>query len=63
MNEMITVSGKWDGHRQMITANEIKIGQTSTANDFEPVYAIKGKMTIKGIRTIVSILPFLNLVI
>ena len=50
MNEMITVSGKWDGHRQMITANEIKIGQTSTTNDFEPVYAIKGKMTIKGIR-------------
>ena len=50
MNEMITVSGKWDGHRQMITANEVKIGQTSTTNDFEPVYAIKGKMTIKGIR-------------
>ena len=50
MNEMITVSGKWDGHRQMITANEIKIGQTTTTNDFEPVYAIKGKMTIKGIR-------------
>ena len=50
MNEMITVSGKWDGHRQMITANEIKIGQLLQANDFEPVYAIKGKMTIKGIR-------------
>jgi ATP-dependent DNA helicase RecG len=50
MNEMITVSGKWDGHRQMITANEIKIGQTTTTNDFEPVYAIKGKMSIKGIR-------------
>ena len=50
MNEMITVSGKWDGHRQMITANEIKIGSTSKASDFEPVYAIKGKMTIKGIR-------------
>ena len=42
MNEMITVSGKWDGRRQMITANEIKIGQTTTTNDFEPVYAIKG---------------------
>ena len=50
MNDNVTVSGKWDNHRQMITANEIKIGQTSTANDFEPVYAIKGKMTIKGIR-------------
>ena len=50
MNDNVTVSGKWDGHRQMITANEIKIGSTSTNNDFEPVYAIKGKMTIKGMR-------------
>ena len=50
MNEMVTVSGKWDGHRQTITANELKIGPASTNNDFEPVYAIKGNITIKGIR-------------
>jgi len=50
INEMVTVSGKWDGHRQMITANEIKIGPSDQSKDFEPVYATKGDMTMKGIR-------------
>ena len=50
INENITVSGKWDSHRQMITANEIKIGSSTNTKDFEPIYAIKGNITVKGIR-------------
>ena len=50
INETITVSGKWDTHRQAITANEIKIGSLTNTKDFEPIYAIKGTMTVKGIR-------------
>jgi ATP-dependent DNA helicase RecG len=50
INETITVSGKWDTHRQAITANEIKIGSSTNTKDFEPIYAIKGAMTVKGIR-------------
>ena len=26
MNETITVTGKWDAHRQTITANEMQVG-------------------------------------
>nr|WP_295971993.1 ATP-dependent DNA helicase RecG [uncultured Bacillus sp.] len=50
INDTITVSGKWDSHRQMITVNELKIGTAVSANDFAPVYTVKGNMTTKGIR-------------
>ena len=50
INENITVSGKWDSHRQTITANEIKIGSSTNTKDFEPIYAIKGNITVKAIR-------------
>jgi ATP-dependent DNA helicase RecG len=50
INETVTVSGKWDSHRQTITANELKIGSSAKNTDFEPVYAIKGDVTTKGIR-------------
>lgn len=55
INETITVTGKWDQHRQTITASEAKLGTASRANDFEPVYAIKGKMTVKGIRKCINL--------
>uniref|UniRef100_UPI00403F446E ATP-dependent DNA helicase RecG n=1 Tax=Niallia sp. XMNu-256 TaxID=3082444 RepID=UPI00403F446E len=49
INETVTVSGKWDSHRQTLTANELKIG-SSHSQDFEPIYPVKGKMTVKGMR-------------
>lgn len=55
INQQVTVSGKWDGHRQMITASELKIGSSVKTKDFEPVYAIKGDMTIKGIRRCIQL--------
>ncbi len=55
MNEQVTVSGKWDGHRQMLTASEVKIGSSAGSKDFEPVYAIKGDMTMKGIRRCIQL--------
>ncbi|MDP4082999.1 MAG: ATP-dependent DNA helicase RecG [Bacillota bacterium] len=55
MNEMVTVSGKWDQHRQTISASELKNGQSSHLTEFEPIYALKGKITMKGIRKFISI--------
>lgn len=55
MNETITVTGKWDAHRQTITANEMQAGQNSKAKDFEPIYSLKGKITTKGMRKFISI--------
>lgn len=55
MNETITVTGKWDAHRQTITANEMQVGQNAKSKDFEPVYSLKGKITTKGMRKFISI--------
>lgn len=55
INEIVTVSGKWDQHRQTITVNEIHVGIQKSSKDFEPVYAVKGKMTVKGIRRFIKL--------
>ncbi|OIK13976.1 ATP-dependent DNA helicase RecG [Bacillus sp. MUM 116] len=54
-NETITVTGKWDAHRQTITASEMQAGPNAKAHDFEPVYALRGKMTTKGMRKFISL--------
>ncbi|MED4226034.1 ATP-dependent DNA helicase RecG [Neobacillus cucumis] len=55
MNDTITVTGKWDAHRQTITANEMQTGHNTKANDFEPVYALRGKVTTKGMRKFIQL--------
>ncbi|WHY93563.1 ATP-dependent DNA helicase RecG [Neobacillus cucumis] len=55
LNETITVTGKWDAHRQTITANEMQVGPNAKGHDFEPVYALRGKMTTKGMRKFISL--------
>jgi ATP-dependent DNA helicase RecG len=55
MNETITVTGKWDAHRQTITANEMQMGPNAKSKDFEPIYSLKGKITTKGMRKFINI--------
>lgn len=55
INETVTVTGKWDQHRQTITANEASIGEMKQAKSFEPVYNVKGNMTVKGIRRMMKL--------
>jgi ATP-dependent DNA helicase RecG len=55
MNEPVTVTGKWDKHRQTITANELKIGSISRRIEFEPVYHIRGNITVKGLRRFIQL--------
>jgi ATP-dependent DNA helicase RecG len=55
INETITVTGKWDQHRQTITGNELQIGPYSKVKDYEPVYFLKGKITMKGIRKFIHL--------
>ncbi len=55
MNETITVTGKWDAHRQTVTANEMQLGQNAKSKEFEPVYSLKGNITTKGMRKFISI--------
>lgn len=55
VGETITITGKWDQHRQTITANEMSLGEHAKSQDFEPVYAVKGKMTVKTIRRLIKL--------
>ncbi|MEK4651500.1 ATP-dependent DNA helicase RecG [Niallia sp. FSL W8-0954] len=54
VQELITVTGKWDQHRQTITANHLQIGSNQKGYVFEPVYAVKGNMTVKSLRKYIS---------
>ncbi|CAG9607450.1 ATP-dependent DNA helicase RecG [Pseudoneobacillus rhizosphaerae] len=55
INTPITVTGKWDQHRQTITANEMKKAGNSQKKEFEPVYHIKGSLTVKGLRRFIQL--------
>ncbi|EIJ81536.1 ATP-dependent DNA helicase RecG [Bacillus methanolicus PB1] len=55
INNTITVTGKWDQHRQSITANSIQFGPYSKNKEFEPVYAVKGNLTVKGLRRLINL--------
>ncbi|MDP4170542.1 MAG: DEAD/DEAH box helicase, partial [Bacillota bacterium] len=55
VNETITVTGKWDQHRQVITANEMHTGSYTQNHDYEPVYTLKGKLTMKGMRKYIKL--------
>lgn len=50
LGDNIIVTGKYDKHRQTITGHDIKIGEQLQVDDFEPVYPVKGNMTVKTIR-------------
>lgn len=54
VGETISVTGKWDQHRQTITATQMSLGENGKSQDFEPVYAVKGKMTVKTIRRLIK---------
>jgi len=55
LNQSVTVTGKWDQHRQTITATELHSGSLSQGKELEPVYAVKGKLTVKGIRKFIGL--------
>lgn len=54
IQDTITVTGKWDQHRQTITAGEMKIGPYQMTTEFEPVYSIRGKLSVKQLRKFIK---------
>ncbi|WP_097159551.1 ATP-dependent DNA helicase RecG [Bacillus oleivorans] len=50
VNQLITVTGKWDQHRQTITAQEWKMGVSREGDSFQPVYALKGDVKLYEMR-------------
>ncbi|WP_409305384.1 ATP-dependent DNA helicase RecG [Peribacillus sp. SCS-155] len=54
IGDTVTVTGKWDRHRQTITGSECQIGPYKKAVEFEPVYATRGSITVKGLRRYIT---------
>ncbi|RFU63233.1 ATP-dependent DNA helicase RecG [Peribacillus saganii] len=54
INDIVTVTGKWDRNRQTITANEFTAGPYKKEKDFEPVYGTRGNLTVKTLRKFIA---------
>ncbi|MBD1380009.1 ATP-dependent DNA helicase RecG [Metabacillus arenae] len=54
LNAIVTISGKWDKHRQTVTVQEINFGPHQKQHDIEPVYSVKGRLTVKMMRKFVA---------
>ena len=52
--EIVTISGKWDKGRQVIQASTHQMGPRTDTHDFEPVYALRGRVTQKVFRRILA---------
>ncbi|WP_028398976.1 ATP-dependent DNA helicase RecG [Ectobacillus panaciterrae] len=54
MDETVTVTGKWDQHRQTISVSDVHFGPFVRQQEIEPVYSVKGKLTVKQLRRYIS---------
>jgi ATP-dependent DNA helicase RecG len=54
IHDTITVAGKWDKNRQTITAQKYSVGPQTKKGDFEPVYSVKGSMTVNTLRKFIK---------
>ncbi|MFD2616923.1 ATP-dependent DNA helicase RecG [Terrilactibacillus laevilacticus] len=54
LGEQVTVTGKWDQHRGTLTIGELHKGSIPDSSRIEPVYAVKGRVTVKKMRRILQ---------
>lgn len=55
IGDTVTITGKWDQHRQTITGNVLKKGSVIRRQQFEPVYSVRGKITVKVMQRLISL--------
>ena len=56
MNQPITITGKWNRHKQQITVSQYHNGSAPpNGNEFQPVYSVRGDITVKGLRRFITI--------
>lgn len=52
--QTVTITGKWDVHKMTLTANEIKFGVQPETESIDPVYPVKGEMSVKQLRRLIK---------
>ena len=50
----MTITGKWDRHRQTITGSVCQVGTNQLEKDFEPVYSVRGNISVKNMRRLIG---------
>jgi len=53
IGENVIATGKWDAHRAQLSIAEVQFGEERQGRLIEPVYQIRGNLTIKSIRKFV----------
>ncbi|TYS16323.1 ATP-dependent DNA helicase RecG [Rossellomorea vietnamensis] len=54
LQDTITVTGKWDKNRQIITVSQYSLGPHTSKGDFEPVYSLKGSIKNQSLRKFIK---------
>lgn len=54
LHDKVTITGKWDRQRQLITAQTYKFGEGAQEELFAPVYPLKGSVTNKTLRKFIK---------
>jgi ATP-dependent DNA helicase RecG len=54
LGSMVTITGKWDQHRQTITVSEMKVGEVARTQELKPLYHTKGDVTTKALQRYIS---------
>lgn len=52
--DTLTVTGKWDQHKNTINVDEWKKGERSEDETIAPVYYVKGNITVKLLRRVIA---------
>jgi len=55
IDQTVTVTGKWDQHRQTITLQELQFSPFKKNQTIEPVYSTKATLTVKAIRKFITL--------
>nr|WP_255573199.1 ATP-dependent DNA helicase RecG [Anoxybacillus sp. ST4] len=55
LHETVTMTGKWDKHRQMITVQHLHVGEMKQQKEIEPIYSTRGNVTVKGMRRLIAL--------
>ncbi|WP_085524012.1 ATP-dependent DNA helicase RecG [Tuberibacillus sp. Marseille-P3662] len=50
VGDVVTLTGKWDQYKASITVSDIIKGRQKSDRPFEPVYSVKGKLSVKQMR-------------
>ncbi|MDM5338035.1 ATP-dependent DNA helicase RecG [Fictibacillus enclensis] len=52
--QTVTLTGKWDAHKMTLTVNDIKFGIQPQDESIDPVYPVKGEMSVKQVRRLIK---------